>query len=38
MNSVNKAKFKLGQVVATPGALAALKDAQQSELSFCSDM
>jgi hypothetical protein len=33
MNSV-KPKFNLGQVVATPGALAALKDSDQSALPF----
>lgn len=34
MNSDNKIKFKLGQVVATPGALAALKESDQSALPF----
>lgn len=29
-----KGKFKLGQIVATQGALAALEDAQQSAISF----
>lgn len=33
MNSV-KSKFNLGQIVATQGALAALKDAQQSAIPF----
>ena len=34
MNSVNKPKFELGQIVATQGALAALKDSNQSALPF----
>jgi len=34
MTTANKAKFQLGQVVATQGALAALEDAQQSALPF----
>jgi hypothetical protein len=34
MNATNKIKFKLGRVVATPGALAALEDAQQSAIPF----
>jgi hypothetical protein len=34
MNSDNKIKFKLGQIVATQGALAALKESNQSALPF----
>ena len=34
MNATNKIKFSLGRVVATPGALAALEDAQQSAIPF----
>jgi hypothetical protein len=34
MNSDNKPKFKLGQTVATPGALAALEKSSESALSF----
>jgi len=34
MNSVNKPKFRLGQTVATPGALAALKESNQSASPF----
>ena len=34
MNSHNKIKFKLGQTVATPGALAALEKSNQSALPF----
>jgi hypothetical protein len=34
MNITNKAKFKFGQVVATPRALAAIKDANQSAIEF----
>jgi hypothetical protein len=34
MNSVNKPKFELGQIVATPGALAALKESNETALPF----
>jgi len=34
MKSVEKAKFSLGRVVATPGALGALEDAQESALGY----
>ena len=34
MNSVNKPKFKLGQTVATPAALAALQESNESATSF----
>ena len=34
MNSDNKPKFKLGQTVATPGALAALEKSNESALPF----
>jgi hypothetical protein len=34
MNSVNKGKFNLGQIVATPGALAALQDSNETALPF----
>ena len=34
MNSDNKPKFKLGQTVATPGALAALEKSSESALPF----
>ncbi len=34
MTDVEKAKFSLGRVVATPGALSALEDAQESALGY----
>ena len=34
MSSLNKIRFKLGELVATPGAIEALKDTKQSPLIF----